>query len=96
MRETRQVALKVRVKGAIVSFLLSGNIILLIFGVAFSAWLNNLFATPIPVLLLGLLPFSIFTVQNLIIPFCLFLFGILIVWKLFKSTNYNGFSLVQA
>jgi hypothetical protein len=89
--ETKQVALKVRLKGVIVSFLVSGNIILLILGIGFSYWLNNLFATPIPVLLIGLLPFSMFTVQDLIIPFCLFVLGIFIVLKLFKNTNYLWF-----
>ena len=95
VRETNQTALKVRFKGAIISFLISGNFALLILGIAFSAWLNSFFATPISVLAIGLLPFSMFTIQNLIIPFCIFvvviLIVILIIGKVFKSPNYVWF-----
>lgn len=90
--ETKQVVMKVRVKGAIINFLTSGNIILLVLGIFFSAWLNDLFATPIPVLIIGLNPFSLFTLKNVIIPFCyLFLWEILLIWKFCKSPNFLWF-----
>lgn len=82
-------------KRTIISFLVSGNILLLILGTFFSAWLNNFFATPLSVLSISLLPFSNLTLQYFIIPFCIVvagvLIGILFVSKIFRSPNYVWF-----
>ncbi len=82
---------KARFKEAVFSFLKSGNIFLLIVGMLFSVRLNNLFLTPYTVILLGLRPFSIYTLQSLIIPLCIVLFPCLLVWKFCKNPNYVWF-----
>ncbi len=83
---------KIRVKRAVIDFLTSGNILLLILGVFFSAWLDYLFSMPELVLIAGLAPFSINGFQYIIVPFCLlFLPFLILVWKFFKNSNYVWF-----
>jgi hypothetical protein len=97
--ETKIASMKVKVKEAIINFLKSGNLVLLILGILVAGRLNS-FVTPITVLGIRIAPFSSLTIQGIIMPTVIFLlttilpslFLVIILTKMYsKSPSYNWF-----